>query len=296
MELFEYSEGHATKAAAQLDLDIMSTRPGFLDVAAAPVEQRTRHFVSGTAWVAYGLFVPNGDFVTLSRRGWQFSTQGAVIGGYLSHRAKRFQWLADWLTFKDKYSDLHYEYQYYFAAACCRKLASLNPDLATAAGFLENGKPDDRKLSYPWVDWDKYPRHSGYFCDGIVFADVILRTIGMDFGFQNPNLSLRNFSRWMFTIIDDIRFIPGTYEPAPPPSLLCSTDWRSILATIIRDQDFALMPVLADSLEDAGYPDRELIAHLRSPGPHCLGCWAIHKLTRPWSARPTWFAQSVFSR
>ena len=34
------------------------------------------------------------------------------------------------------------------------------------------------------------------------------------------------------------------------------------------------LAVLADALEDAGAPD-ELVAHLRSPGPHVRGCHAV---------------------
>jgi hypothetical protein len=35
------------------------------------------------------------------------------------------------------------------------------------------------------------------------------------------------------------------------------------------------LALLADSLEDAGCTDGELLGHLRSPGPHLRGCWAV---------------------
>jgi hypothetical protein len=35
------------------------------------------------------------------------------------------------------------------------------------------------------------------------------------------------------------------------------------------------LPVLADALEDAGCDDRALLGHLRGPGPHVGGCWAL---------------------
>ena len=38
------------------------------------------------------------------------------------------------------------------------------------------------------------------------------------------------------------------------------------------DQD--RLSVLADALEEEGAPD-ELVAHLRGPGPHVRGCWAL---------------------
>jgi hypothetical protein len=34
------------------------------------------------------------------------------------------------------------------------------------------------------------------------------------------------------------------------------------------------LTILADALEEAG-AGPELLAHLRSPGPHVLGCWAV---------------------
>jgi hypothetical protein len=39
------------------------------------------------------------------------------------------------------------------------------------------------------------------------------------------------------------------------------------------------LPVLADALEDAGCDDADLLAHLRRPGGHALGCWALDALT-----------------
>jgi hypothetical protein len=38
------------------------------------------------------------------------------------------------------------------------------------------------------------------------------------------------------------------------------------------------LAVLADALEDAGCTDADLLSHLRSPGPHVRGCWAVDLL------------------
>jgi hypothetical protein len=35
------------------------------------------------------------------------------------------------------------------------------------------------------------------------------------------------------------------------------------------------LAVLADALEEAGCNDAEILTHLRSPGPHVRGCWAL---------------------
>jgi hypothetical protein len=39
--------------------------------------------------------------------------------------------------------------------------------------------------------------------------------------------------------------------------------------------DSARLALLADALEDAGCTDAELVGHLRGPGPHVRGCWAV---------------------
>jgi hypothetical protein len=39
--------------------------------------------------------------------------------------------------------------------------------------------------------------------------------------------------------------------------------------------DMARLAVLADALEDAGCTDADLLSHLRGPGPHVRGCWAV---------------------
>jgi hypothetical protein len=39
--------------------------------------------------------------------------------------------------------------------------------------------------------------------------------------------------------------------------------------------DSARLSLLADALEDAGCTDAELLGHLRGPGTHVLGCWAV---------------------
>jgi hypothetical protein len=42
--------------------------------------------------------------------------------------------------------------------------------------------------------------------------------------------------------------------------------------------DVGRLAVLADALEDAGCNEAELLGHLREPGPHVRGCWAIDLL------------------
>jgi hypothetical protein len=51
-----------------------------------------------------------------------------------------------------------------------------------------------------------------------------------------------------------------------------------IAAAIYEARDFGRVPLLADALEDAGGTDEEILGHLRRPGVHCRGCWAVDLL------------------
>jgi hypothetical protein len=45
-----------------------------------------------------------------------------------------------------------------------------------------------------------------------------------------------------------------------------------------QQRRFDLLPVLSDALEDAGCDSADLLSHLRGPGPHVPGCWALDLL------------------
>jgi hypothetical protein len=50
---------------------------------------------------------------------------------------------------------------------------------------------------------------------------------------------------------------------------------RKLAVVIYADKLFADLPILADALEDHGCTDTDLLTHLRGPGPHVRGCWAL---------------------
>jgi hypothetical protein len=47
-----------------------------------------------------------------------------------------------------------------------------------------------------------------------------------------------------------------------------------------EERQFDVLPVLADALEEAGCTDQTILAHLRGPGAHLRGCWAVDILLR----------------
>jgi hypothetical protein len=76
--------------------------------------------------------------------------------------------------------------------------------------------------------------------------------------------------------------IGNPFLPLPTPSAAI-LNWNSgtvvKLAQAVYDEGaFHRLPILADALEDAGCSDQEILGHLRGPGPHVRGCWAIDLL------------------
>jgi hypothetical protein len=51
-----------------------------------------------------------------------------------------------------------------------------------------------------------------------------------------------------------------------------------LAAGIYQDRAFDHLLILADALEDAGCDDAAILGHLRGPGPHVRGCWAVDLL------------------
>jgi hypothetical protein len=48
-----------------------------------------------------------------------------------------------------------------------------------------------------------------------------------------------------------------------------------VAGAIYDEKRFDDLPVLADALEDAACDNDDMLNHLRSPGPHVRGCWAV---------------------
>jgi hypothetical protein len=78
-------------------------------------------------------------------------------------------------------------------------------------------------------------------------------------------------------LLDDVDTAPADVGEAALAS------WRSadggsavrVAEVIYAERRFEYLPVLADALEEAGCGDAEVLGHLRGPGPHVRGCWAL---------------------
>jgi hypothetical protein len=89
---------------------------------------------------------------------------------------------------------------------------------------------------------------------------------------------------WQSELLRDVVANPFRPAPAVDPAWLV---WQGgVVARLARDAyddrrlpegtlDPGRLAVLADALEDAGCGDAEVLGHLRRPGPHVRGCWAL---------------------
>jgi hypothetical protein len=75
---------------------------------------------------------------------------------------------------------------------------------------------------------------------------------------------------------------PNPFRPAPAaPAAWLAWHGGTVprLARAASDgRAFERLPVLADAVEEAGCTDAPLLGHLRGPGPHARGCWALDLL------------------
>jgi len=63
--------------------------------------------------------------------------------------------------------------------------------------------------------------------------------------------------------------------PEPDRAVTTTELTQALARGIVRQRAWDRLPLLADALEEAGTTDGELLAHLRSHGPHHPGCWAV---------------------
>lgn len=52
-------------------------------------------------------------------------------------------------------------------------------------------------------------------------------------------------------------------------------DALQIAQLAYKEHDFSGLPIIADALEENGCVAKDLLVHLRDPGPHHRGCWAL---------------------
>jgi hypothetical protein len=76
-----------------------------------------------------------------------------------------------------------------------------------------------------------------------------------------------------------VREIVGNpFRPVALDPMWLTADVLALARGIYDERAFDRMPILADALQDAGCNSADLLSHLREPGEHVRGCWALDLL------------------
>jgi hypothetical protein len=181
-----------------------------------------------------------------------------------------------------------------WACACCRRLGDLladgrSQDAVAVAERLADGLAGKEEVREAREEAKRVPRIRqklrGAPAEWAASASVFLlhpsaaefsqtATIRAAVALEEGGGTTRDAEqRLQFELLRDIfgnPFRPVTFDPS----------WRTATAVALAQQvydsrDYALMPILADALEEAGCDHANLLAHCRGSGPHARGCWVI---------------------
>lgn len=197
-----------------------------------------------------------------------------------------------------------------FACACCRSahypVKPPRAELTLAIDAAERFADDRSALKELWAagSWTRSttPRREDPFCDDPYFLALrasgnvgALPTIGQILDDWQKALAhlLTSESVRPLEVANQARAPAG--DPAaehatqanllrdvlnPFRSVRLEPGWLTLnvvelARTVYEERAFERLPILADALMDAGCADDQLLDHLRSPGPHVRGCWAL---------------------
>jgi hypothetical protein len=201
-----------------------------------------------------------------------------------------------------------------YACACCRLIWDMIPDddsrralevneqfadgLVDRAAFqaisVTSARAAQRRWQVAWNTCRVAPGHPSTVrwraaravelaCEGsIIGAQVAGPIIAQDVSRRGASQE----KRMQAVLVRDLYGNPFR----PPPLDRRLREWNGGVITGLAEEayearelpggtlDAARLAVLADALEDAGCADAALLGHLRGPGPHVRGCWAVDLL------------------
>jgi hypothetical protein len=183
-----------------------------------------------------------------------------------------------------------------FACACCRRIWHLLPDERTrkaievaerfAAGAASEAALDQACRSAAAACTAAHD--AGHRRDGPVWlASFAVVHATWEPGREYLAKNVAHFARAASSVDEPAQadLLREVFNPFHALTLnpTCLTPLANSLAQAAYDDralpsgwlDNARLEVLADALEEAGCTDAELLGHLRSPGPHVRGCWAL---------------------
>lgn len=186
-----------------------------------------------------------------------------------------------------------------FAVACCRCFHSSNDerfrqavqvaeqyaDGQTTKAALKRGRQAVRAARHelPANDVKVHGQWSVYWLAEVAASENAYGGVGEEMHRLAAQGILDLPIKTRASVCSLLRCIFGPSPSRPAPLDLATSRWISstvvaVAQAIYDERAFNRLPILADALEDAGCNDTDIIAHLRGPGPHALGCWPLDLL------------------
>jgi hypothetical protein len=149
-----------------------------------------------------------------------------------------------------------------FACACCRRIWDLLPECVMVSGEDHEGCRQAVVRAEGYADGQATANELIDFSDGPLWT------------YSAPAAFMAAASRLL-----DVFASAGKDSAWRASSIAllarAAYDQRILPACIL---DNLRLGVLADALEESGCAEADLVEHLRSPGPHVRGCWALDLL------------------
>jgi hypothetical protein len=197
---------------------------------------------------------------------------------------------ADWLACDDPLQMLNHlgadptaRKTLLLTSSCLRRLWRLLPDHCRAwAESVEEaaeGRADPESLNRGWESVEAF---LGSHDEGRCYAVLTLACVG----WYDPQMWEEGNRSWRSERQEQARLVRDVFgNPFRPVSL--DPSWQTATVQSLADAayerrllpsgelDTARLAILADGLEEAGSTDEAILGHLRSPGPHHRGCFAV---------------------
>jgi hypothetical protein len=199
--------------------------------------------------------------------------------------------MVDWLTQQRDSRKMRL-----FAAACCRRIWHLATDERSRRAIEATERFADDLISLEELerfhrdatDAEFTPAISG--SEPLPFVRLAFRDVAVSAAHAYAgSLDLPGGRCWQNAFYDELRsqsfllrdiYREGALTSPPHASWLYAPASVKLAEAIYQDRAFDRLPILADSLEEAGCTDADVLSHCRGDGPHVRGCWVVDLILR----------------
>jgi hypothetical protein len=177
-----------------------------------------------------------------------------------------------------------------FCCACVRRVwtelagANVSRQAVEVAEAFADGQATEQSLETLSVQAEaviqgtarqthKNARRAAAWCVSVTMDAISIgRSVGWAAAYAHP----RPKGAERLAQVQVLRDIFGNpFRPALELGTLPNSDGLLLAQSMYDKRAFDAMPVLGDTLEEAGCSNQDILSHSRGPGPHFRGCWVV---------------------